>query len=207
MIKFKHKFTAGLLLLPILTLGVACGGESDTAAKKDTSSVSTTLNKGVESSASQSGPLFNTLNEMVRKSDLIVIGSIVDIGPGYTVGEPPGQLRFPEAQLVIDQVLKGDPSLSKVSFYSDTIGSTGNLLETEGIRNNKIGDRGIFYLSPSKSEPAGSYMLVSSQGSFIMGESGVLVPRNSEDPLSLTFANRKIDDLRSETVKEVTKVQ
>lgn len=205
MIQFKHKLNAGLLLLPISTIGVACSSGSDKAAKKDTDLVSTTLNKRAEADIAPGPIRFKTLNEMVKASDVIVRGSVVDIGPGYTVGDPPGQLRFPEAQLVIDEVLKGDPSLSKVSFYSDTIGSTGNLLESEGIRNNKIGDYGIYYLSLSRA--LGFYSLISDQGAFIVGESSILVPKNSQDPLGLTFANRKIDDLRSETLMEVTKVQ
>ncbi len=112
---------------------------------------------------------FDSLEQMVSTSDLIIVGHVTDMALGRMAGEPGptgnGDVQFFDATIAVEEVMKGERS-TRVSVEVDEISMPF-----------EEGDAGMFFLLERATGPG--YLVVSSTGVFLY-EGDRIVSSNAE---------------------------
>ena len=169
---------AGLAVVLALGVLVACArmSDSETSAGPTDSTGEGRTNLGFALDQT----VAEDLEHLVRLSDAVVIGAVVNVregrelenldGPVGEEGETPP--RFIEVALQVDDVLYGEVR------YQDPDASTMVFEEGFGIppTGSLPGDSGVYFVIERPDDagaPLGFYGLTTSQGRFIFGDEGV----------------------------------
>jgi len=137
--------------------------------------------EAVQSSAA----VFETLDDLVAASDLVVVGTITDVADGRTItspGDPGAGIRTRLVELDVTDALHGDAPdplvVEEANAFAD-----GAPIVLDGMTELHDGDTAIWFLVAGGSDAMPYYAVVNSQGRFqIMGDS---LTASGDDALSL----------------------
>ncbi len=151
------------IAIVVLTLLLAaCTGEAPTAATRQGSSSEEAVG-GVQIY------WFESLEEMVETSQLIVAGKVVEVKAGRTVGpadDPEGAIQFQEGTLQVDEVLKGSLPSNSLILEEEPDG-------IEGEGGSKAGDMGVYFLVAKQDRPS-VFVPINSQGKLLIRDGQIV---------------------------------
>lgn len=145
-----------------------------------------------------SGPAWDSLPELIAKSDLIVIGTVKGSFVGETVNDDPEYpSRFLHTLVAVDENLKGSALGGLVSVHTNELAFGGAPHSREW---RKPGERVLLFLTPS-TETAGLHILANRNlhqtAYLIRGEDLEWTAREPGYPLSERIAARSVSELRA----------
>lgn len=168
---------------PLLLVMAACGSDEG----------------GVPSSQGSAATLywFTSLPEIVATSDIVVLGTVVDVRDGTTKGPPGEEIQHLDAIIQVDESFYGD--VAKASTL--TVQTLKFVAPEQDWR--AVGSKVLAFLKLS-TDPAddGRYYLLTDQSVFLVTGSDVQVPVK-DDPFSERVAAMTIDDIRHEIAQNI----
>lgn len=200
-----------LSAIPLAALCVACGATDDQAGV-DPGSMRPEAAPGAASEPPTGGfsepARCETLDELVIAADTIVVGEVTKIERAAAEGE--GEARFEpnRIRLAVQEVLKGAPHES-ISFLSDGFNARGEPVHIEGVPRNKVGDRGIYFLSASGDPSAeeSTNILTNPQGRFFRNGEDVEPGHRRDDGLSREQSEKSFSELRQDILDAVNRTK
>ncbi len=145
---------------------------------------------------------FSSLQEMVRASELVIIGSVaaVETGPTLGGGEAGPAFTLRALTVNVEAVLKGAADLKSVTVVEEGIFEGGNEYSINHSLWAKIGARALFFLVKLVAVPGQPYGLVNSQARFFLHNDRV-VPNSHPDrlePFEQRLAGAGVNELLGE---------
>jgi hypothetical protein len=163
-------------LVPLVLVLAACGTD-------DGSSLSS---QGAASFAYW----FNTLPKMVATSDVVILGTVVDVRDGRTTGPPGEEIEHLDAEIRVDQSLYGSADET-----STLIVQTLKFVAPEREWRD-VGNRVLAFLNQSSDpEDEGRYYVVNYQTIYVVVDADIQTAVGG-DPLSERIASMSIDEVR-----------
>lgn len=140
-----------------------------------------------------SGPRYETLRELVRVSDLIIVGTVREVLPAQPEGEPPEEIYHVNTVVAVDEVLKGSTGEEAVTVKTLEEAYAG----PNGEEWRQQSERVVLFLSPSRETP-GLYIPANvdyyQTAYVIVGED--LIATLSDDELARQIAGLSLPELR-----------
>ena len=157
------------LALAIAFAGFSCGGKRENASG----------NRPLAAHA-QEAYYFATPEEIVKASDLIVIGWVTNIEPGRIIGptsdpdDPEAVLRLQNVTLQVDEVLKGTTPSNPIMLEEEPF-------DVEGYGPSVEGDLGFYFLVDVEDLPPPFFRVVNySQSRFLVRDGKVVTSETEE---------------------------
>ncbi len=100
-------------------------------------------------------PSFSSIDEMLDKSSLVVVGTVVGVEKPQDININGAEDRdknpiyrvYTVSNLKIDKLLKGDVAVGDIISIKQQGGETDKqIVETDGIKYLMVGDKGLFFL-------------------------------------------------------------
>ena len=147
-------------------------------------------------------PAYASLQELVDASDLIVRGRITGAERGRWFGNPgAGRIQSRLLTLDVEDVLAGKPKgeLSSLLVEEEGWTSDGEPLVIDGAVPSQEGDEGIWFLVDAGDETTGSWIVVNSQGRYLVDPDGTtgLVGAKGDDPLVAQLSALSLPELEA----------
>lgn len=142
-----------------------------------------------------------TLDELLDRADLVVVGRVADVSPGRLVaGAGPGSgVRTQVADVVVDEVLAGTagPSVAVEEVVALADGTPATLA---GMAPSRVGDAGLWLLERGADETFPFTTPVAPNGRFLLDPDDPtrLQPPVPDDELALELASRGPRALRAD---------
>jgi hypothetical protein len=133
---------------------------------------------------------FSSLPEMVATSDLVVFGTVAEVGAGRSVGPPEEAIQYGKATLSIEEVFKG--SVEGPSVTVETLA-----LERYEPDWRRRGTSVIVFLADGSPTADGAYYLTNHTQSVFIVEAGDLRP-TSEDAFATQVSAMSLNEFRNE---------
>ena len=140
---------------------------------------------------------FDSLEEMVATSHVVIEGEVVETRAGRSIGVGHGALQFHEVVVRVVRPLAGNPGTTLV-------------LEEDGLLAtlSSVGDRGIYFLIYKRDQPGTDFLrVVNSQGRYRLDRSGVLHGSNPNDGLVRELQRESADVLAARIVRMAERVR
>lgn len=128
--------------------------------------------------------------ELVARADLVVVGRIVQVGPGRVLSDPVAPdraVRTQLARLEVDEVTVGPPAATLVLEEVVAV-ADGTPATVGGLRASVVGDAGLYLLVRGEDDRVG---LVGPQGRYLLDpdDPDRLRPPGGDDPLAARLAD------------------
>lgn len=100
-------------------------------------------------------PSFSSINEMIDKSSLVLVGTIVGVEKPQNINinadddrnNNPFYRVYTVSNLKVDKVIKGDATVGDIIHIKQPGGETGEqIVEANHIKYLKVADKGLFFL-------------------------------------------------------------
>ncbi|MGB0114539.1 MAG: hypothetical protein WBP59_15065 [Ilumatobacteraceae bacterium] len=130
------------------------------------------------------GRRFDDLAGLVDASDLVVVGTVVDVADGRTLtdpADPDAGLRTQLLQVEVDDVVIGDVSGPLVLEQEATL-LDGTPMVVNGVAPLRVGDNGIMFLVRGDTDEFPYAALVNEQG-WVPVLDAALAPIEPDDPI------------------------
>ena len=127
-------------------------------------------------------PTFDTLEDLVAASDLVVIGVIEDAAVGRAISDPTDPtagIRTTLYTLQIDTLLAGEAA-DRVTIEHETALLGGTPITIDGIEPPQVGERSLFFLIAGTTNEFPHHALIGSQGRYPIN--GSTIRSISNDP-------------------------
>ena len=138
---------------------------------------------------------FESLPRMVATSDLVVLGTVVDIQRGIMMGTPPEEIYLLNANLDVDETLYGSGALSAL-----TIQTLQDVPPQPDWRETGNTVLAFMKLSTDPGFP-GLYYPVNEQSVYLVAGADLQATTTDDDRLSKRMARMTLDEIRHE-IKE-----
>ncbi len=138
---------------------------------------------------------FDSLPVMVATSDVVVLGTVIELKQGTTVGPPGYEIELLDAILAVQEVLYGSAGESStLAIQTDPFIPAEPEWRETGIT--------VLAFMDVNTDPGseGKYYLVNSQSLYVVAGTDVQ-PAVEGDPLSEQMAAMTIDEIRSKILK------
>ncbi len=149
---------------------------------------------------------YETPAEMVKASEVIVMGRVTDVAPGRIVGattnpdDPEAVLRLQNVTLQVDAVLKGTIPSNQIMLEEEPF-------DVEGFSRYSAsaeGDQGFYFLEYVEDLPPPFFRVVNSQGRFLVRDGKVVTSDTEEAGWRRVLSRISPDELRELIVSEVS---
>jgi hypothetical protein len=150
---------------------------------------------------------FSSLDEMVAASDAIVVGRVTATERGRLVGDPAnGGVISRLVTVTVDEVLAGVAGATIVveeeGWLTDDTPITVN-----GVAASRVGDEGLWFLDINDDAELPSFLVINSQGRFLIADDGTLRGGDQRDVLVQQLQRQSFTQLRSATTASVAAVR
>jgi hypothetical protein len=134
---------------------------------------------------------FDSLAKMVATSDLVIVGTVKAVEEGRTVGPPAEAVKYVDAELRVEEVLKGSPGGNAVTVETLELDDGG------GLPWRSRGQRVLLFLSLTRDAGgAGRYHPTNGQSLYTLEGEDIRTTRN--DPLPIRVAARSLSQMRAD---------
>ena len=149
---------------------------------------------------------YETPAEMVKASEVIVIGHVTDVASGRIVGpttdpdDPEAVLRLQNVTLQVDEVVKGTIPSNQIKLEEepfDVVGFSRYSASAEG-------DQGFYFLEDVEDLPPPFFRVVNSQGRFLVRDGKVVTSDSEEAGWRRVLSRMSPDELRELIVSIVS---
>ena len=149
-----------------------------------------------------SGPRFRSLDLMVAKADLVVLGTVTDVRPGKVEAEgTPDEVQNLNTVVRVDEALKGSAPAGTVTVTTLEL-AYGGPQNTEWRRPR---ERVLLFLSHSREQP-GLFIpagISYDQTAYVLRDDDLIAASTFNDPLSKRVASLSLPELRREVEEAV----
>lgn len=142
-----------------------------------------------------SSPTFNTLEDLVAASDLVVVGVVEDAAVGRAISDPTDPtagIRTTLYTLQVEDSLVGGP-VERLVVEHETALLDGTPITIDGIQPPQVGERGLLFLIAGTTEDFPHYALIGPQGRYPINDS--TIRSISDDPLSETLDTTTLEEV------------
>lgn len=180
-----RKLLLALCSMAVLLVLGSCGEQTSTS-EKTTASGQLVSGGGFQAS----GPTFLSLDELVKESDLVVVGTVTEVLPGEVdaAGTPEAQEHL-NTVVRVEEVLKGAISSDVVTVKTLQLAYARPYMEWR-----QPGERVLLFLSPSRETPELYIIPSHSQSAYILRSSDIVA--TVDQRLSNRVASLSLPELR-----------
>lgn len=147
-----------------------------------------------------SGPVYESVDELVAASDLIITGQITSSAPGRVItdpSDPTAGIRTTVFTIEVGETLRGDPTTA-VTIEYETALLDRTPITINGVTAPANNERGLYFLISGSGQDFPHYAIANHQGRFIIDEEQVLKSTGQTDSLSARISATPLDGLKTQ---------
>jgi len=197
----------------VLLIG-ACGEGSPSSSPTD--SIGDLVDGEPFSVSATDKAYYQSLEEMYKASEIVIVGEVVDFEPGEFV-EPPGVhpdesgfLQMGVITVRVDEILRGKLDGDTVTVERESFMNEDDELRPlifEGFGAERVGNDVLWFLEQRPGRPDEVYEMVSFDGLLYIEDGVITTPRAGDDTLAHETSGRTAGDVIAELRALATETQ
>ena len=150
---------------------------------------------------------FSSLDEMVAASDAIVVGRVTATERGRLIGDPAdGGVISRLVTISVTEVLAGDTARTVIVEEEGWL-TDGTPITVNGVAPSEAGDEGLWFLDSTDDAELPSYLVINSQGRFLVAGGEALRGGDQRDALVQQLQRQSLTELISATRASIASVR